>query len=376
MPAGILSLFLRPRFLGVTGKKYCAGIPRLSSIPTGFSIYTASLSCSSLFSFHGAPCHTRCRLPPLRKHSEGQIPSSLGSNGFPWIDGLPHSTSSRCLRIVKDTYGIGTNEGLCRYNGYDFITVPTRQSRHLQPWRQHRHRDFEDSTGRLWIGTDGGGLNLFHRETETFTRYLCNDRNGSSISDNSVWAITESRDRTIWTGTRKGLCAYDPRTGRFTRYETATGNSSRIDIGVVRCVYEDKKGVLWAGTNTGIYRYTPGAGFTVPFDMKLANNRNLSEDSIWSMYEDRKGRFWIGTMRAGLLVVDRSDGSFIEYVKDKPHGISDNNVWHIMEDSVGRIWITTANGGLNLFHEVPAHSPATVTTERQVQRQFPTTSSR
>ena len=30
----------------------------------------------------------------------------------------------------------------------------------------------EDSEGNLWVGTWGGGLNLFNRSTGTFTRYL------------------------------------------------------------------------------------------------------------------------------------------------------------------------------------------------------------
>ena len=37
------------------------------------------------------------------------------------------------------------------------------------------HSIFEDSEGNLWIGTDGGGLNLFNRQTKTFTHYLHND---------------------------------------------------------------------------------------------------------------------------------------------------------------------------------------------------------
>ena len=79
-------------------------------------------------------------------------------------DGLPGST---ILSIQQDQFGfiwIGTNDGLCRYDGSTF-----RIFRH-EPGEEQSLSDnyiqnlFFDSTGNLWILT-GGGLDYLHPST-------------------------------------------------------------------------------------------------------------------------------------------------------------------------------------------------------------------
>ena len=49
----------------------------------------------------------------------------------------------------------------------------------------------QDSMGFIWIGTDGGGLNRFDRQTETFVSYANDPNDSTSLSQNSVYAIFE-----------------------------------------------------------------------------------------------------------------------------------------------------------------------------------------
>jgi hypothetical protein len=48
---------------------------------------------------------------------------------------------------------------------------------------------YEDPSGFLWVGTEGGGLNRFDPQTEQFTRYQNDPDNPSSLSDNTVSVI-------------------------------------------------------------------------------------------------------------------------------------------------------------------------------------------
>ena len=78
---------------------------------------------------------------------------------------------------------------------------------------------YEDQAGILWIGTEGGGLNRFDRETESFTTYQHDEDDSDSLSDDEVWTIYEDREGTLWIGTSDGLNIFERETEKFLRYE-------------------------------------------------------------------------------------------------------------------------------------------------------------
>ena len=71
----------------------------------------------------------------------------------------------------------------------------------------------EDSKGTLWIGTWGGGLHRlvlsadaegFDPETLSFARYQADPADPSSLSNNGVMSIYEDRQGALWIGTVGG----------------------------------------------------------------------------------------------------------------------------------------------------------------------------
>jgi len=56
----------------------------------------------------------------------------------------------------------------------------------------------------LWIGTDGGGLDLFNKKTKRFTSFQ-HEVGENSISNNSVGDIREDAAGNLWIGTSSGL---------------------------------------------------------------------------------------------------------------------------------------------------------------------------
>ena len=87
---------------------------------------------------------------------------------------------------------------------------------------------FEDSKGRLWIGTAGGGLNRVEEapggQGERFARFTT----AEGLADNNVMAILEDDDGTLWLSTKRGLSRFDPATGlsRISRCRTASRRPS------------------------------------------------------------------------------------------------------------------------------------------------------
>ena len=62
----------------------------------------------------------------------------------------------------------------------------------------------EDNEGRLWVGTENGGLNLLDPETNTFTHYYHDANDPGSIAHSNVTSMTKDKHGNIWVGTLGG----------------------------------------------------------------------------------------------------------------------------------------------------------------------------
>ena len=82
-----------------------------------------------------------------------------------------------------------------------------------------------DSAGKLWIGTDGGGINIYDSETETFRTIRHSPDNKDSISSDRTSALFQDSAGNYWVGTvNSGLNRIDGETGEVTRYTTDEKN--------------------------------------------------------------------------------------------------------------------------------------------------------
>ena len=73
---------------------------------------------------------------------------------------------------------------------------------------------FQDSKGFLWIGTEDG-LNRY--DGYNFKIYKPNTDDPNSLTDRWITALAEDPKGNLWVGTRLGgLNRYDPKTGKFT----------------------------------------------------------------------------------------------------------------------------------------------------------------
>lgn len=81
---------------------------------------------------------------------------------------------------------------------------------------------FEDSRKRMWVGTNGGGLCLFERETQTFKTFSVND----GLPDNVIVGILEDDDGLLWLSTNNGISMFDPDNLTFSNYDTGDGLQS------------------------------------------------------------------------------------------------------------------------------------------------------
>ncbi|HSG27233.1 MAG TPA: SpoIIE family protein phosphatase, partial [Candidatus Krumholzibacterium sp.] len=115
----------------------------------------------------------------------------------------------------------------------------------------------EDENGDFWIGTQGGGLELFDREAGTFEHFRADPSAPNSLSNDYVFVIHEDRAGIMWIGTMGGgLNAFDRSTREFTVYTEEDGLSDNSIYGML----EDDRERLWLSTNYGLSMFDPRTG--------------------------------------------------------------------------------------------------------------------
>jgi signal transduction histidine kinase/streptogramin lyase len=248
----------------------------------------------------------------------------------------------------------------------------------------------EDSSGIVWIGTDGGGLNCWDKKTNKFTYYKHDPRNAKTLGSDVVNAILEDRDGQLWICNGEFLSKLNKQTGEFIHYNSVE-KKFEGDQPQILSITEDHDGVIWLGADIRVisfdkkngkflrYYYHDEADTTTICDYGamtiFADTRNniwighgskgtdrlnkqtdiithykhdpndaasISANTVNSFYEDSKGNLWLATQGGGLCHFSYQTGKFTSYTDKK--GLPNNSVYSILEDIKNHLWLGTANG--------------------------------
>lgn len=271
-------------------------------------------------------------------------------------DGL---STSIAYYVVQDSQGymwISTNYGLNRYDGYG-ITVFRHDSRNPGSLSYNViSKMFVDSRGDLWVGTYGGGLNRFNRETESFTRYPHEPGQTGSLGGDTVNAMFEDSKQRFWVGTlRNGLYLMDRDTGTFKPFKMPASQRFTLVDDHIMTIFEDSKGRLWIGTmGGGLKRFHPETGDYENFFRGKLHRDNLLPNCIAEIIEDKHGNFWIGTFK-GLMKFDGSRFLDIDYPELVAAGFQDERLYSLHFDRRGELWISTQIHGLGRLNLETGH---------------------
>lgn len=209
---------------------------------------------------------------------------------------------------------------------------------------------FQDVSGVVWIGTNGGGINKYVDWKNQYNVYTHNPKDPLSIPAGKIMVAYEDSKSRLWFGFQgSGLSRLDRSNGIFKNYSHDKNDDSSISNSIVNAIYEDLEGNLLIGTNHGLNRYIES---TDSFECSYMgiNHESLAENLIYSIVEDDNDNLWLGSYTRGITVLKNQTGELTYYRNDKddPNSLSDNLIRSIFIDSENQIWICT-NNGLNLF---------------------------
>ena len=165
----------------------------------------------------------------------------------------------------------------------------------------------------FWVATYGGGLTkiIFGEDDAVrYKRFVNDPDNKSTLSDNRVYTILESKPDVLWIGTfGGGLNKFDKKTEKFTSYQYISNDSYSISDNRVICIFEDSEGILWVGTfGGGLNKYSEELSRFIRFGEK----EGLTSYIVYGIVEDRHKNLWMSTNN-GIFKLTRDDHLFTQY---------------------------------------------------------------
>jgi ligand-binding sensor domain-containing protein/signal transduction histidine kinase len=298
-----------------------------------------------------APAATPTSLPPVPDRvSPASLPQIcncvLRFDHISIEEGLSQSSVRVIFQDSRGFLWFGTEDGLNRYDGYTFKIykpdpdVPTSLSDRLIT------SIVEDKDGYLWIATSLGGLNRYDPHTEQFTRFLHNDKNPLSLSDNHINVLYIDQKDNLWIGTSDALDLFDQATGTFKHYVYSPSQQEGISGKNITALYQDSRGRFWVGTAAGgLNLFDPTSNTFTSYQNDPNNINSISNDHVTTIIEDSRSVLWVGTWE-GLNKFQPDSGNFEQFKHSETdeQSIAGNMVNDLHVDSTGNLWIATATG--------------------------------
>ena len=200
----------------------------------------------------------------------------------------------RVFDIIEDGVGdiwVCTYEnGLSRFDRetetFEVFRHDPQNSQSMSPGAMiHMSRD---NSGNIWVATREQGLDKFDPRTGTVTHFRSDGKEGS-ISENVIFcSFTDSKER-LWVGTNGGgLNLYNKETKKFKVYRQKQG----LPNDVINGILEDNEGFIWLSTNNGLSRFNPETEEFKNYDISdgLQNN----EFNRWAFHKLPSGELAFG----------------------------------------------------------------------------------
>jgi signal transduction histidine kinase/ligand-binding sensor domain-containing protein/DNA-binding response OmpR family regulator len=209
----------------------------------------------------------------------------------------------------------------------------------------------ESEDGKIWVGTDQGGVNIIDKKRSTVRNILHRDEDGRTIAHNSITSLYRDDHGIIWVGTyKRGISYYHKSIFRFDVYKHYSLDPSSLPFEDVNRFAEDHKGNLWIGTNGGgLVYFNRQAGTFKLYAHDPKDNNSLSGNVIVSLCIDNQDNLWIGTYMDGLNKFDGRKFTRYRFVPGDSTSLPGNSVWEIFEDSRQRLWVGMLDGGVARF---------------------------
>lgn len=204
-----------------------------------------------------------------------------------------------------------------------------------------------DNNNNLYIGTEGFGLKIYNRSTNSIDDY--DVHNGVfDLSSSKVHSILEDKDGNLWLGIfQKGLLMIPSMPNKFNYYGYKSFPKSEIGSSCVMSILVDRQNVAWIATdNDGLYAVNDEGKQILHFKEE-GSNRSAPRNII-CLLEDSEHKLWIGSYLSGLTLMNKQTGvcTPVNEQLSTPKASDNKKIFCIAEDRNQHIWVGTYGSGV------------------------------
>ncbi len=241
-------------------------------------------------------------------------------------------------------FWLGTPSGLVLFNRSDgnYKLFPHHYNKFRFGWGRITGI-IEDNSGKLWLSTPGE-LMKFDTDKKLYNYYRNDPFEPSSISYNSISSLYCDSTGILWFGTSgKGINIYDPKKSRFSTLVRSKDEKSRIAGFSIRSILEDNEGIVWISTDV-LYRWDRKSGELKSYETTSNRPDDFGNTGIWSMVQSANGNIWFATSRGLYKYNPQTKTSrLFKYNQADSSGLPQREVFFVFEDQNKNIWIATEN---------------------------------
>ena len=189
---------------------------------------------------------------------------------------------------------------------------------------------YEDTDGRIWIGTDNGLYSYQGGEIEK--EELINNQ----LEDKTIYSILRDREGKLWIGTfGKGIFIFDSNDNLVDNIVRDKGFISNA----INHLYMDSGGGVWVATRNGV-AYFKNTADTSRYEV-YDEQQGLENSYVRAVQQDNQGNIWIST-NAGISLWDGEKFNNYNHQDGTPIGDFTNGAASLRED--GSLFFGSLNG--------------------------------
>ena len=266
---------------------------------------------------------------------------SIFTKYFPQTDKQDALSGNVVREICPDHFGnlwIGTEDA-----GLNKLNLNTNVITHYAPFSSKQDISYPNIHGllsvgdKLLVGTFEHGLDIMNISSGKIINHYPNSKSGNNLRSFFMVTLLQTRDGTIYVGTRMGLYTFNLKSGIFKNVHPSLSDC------FIHTLWEDSKGNIWIGTmGSGLFVFSPHTGKLKSLSKRMETLSNAGTQWITTIFQDKDRTFWIGTEGCGLIKYIKEKDSFEVYSTD--YGFPGTTIYKILEDNNKTLWITTSGG--------------------------------
>ena len=263
---------------------------------------------------------------------------------------IPQGLSNPTINcICEDKYGflwLGTNDGLSRYDGYEFKVYKNNPSDSTSLPGNLIRTISEDNEGNLWIGGSNVLAKYDSKNDKFISAKFNREQNLNPPIINKIFIDNKNK---IWIGTNEfGVHLLNPEKMNTKRIKFILNNEELRNGNIFSIIETSSHEILALDNGSGVFYYNEGSD-----EFQLYNNLGFREYSLLVLHEDEFKRLWIGSEEA-LIIYNRDDKKLEKTeIFSRPFGtFLSRGTINILKDKAGFLWLGTLDDGLYRYNPV------------------------